>query len=89
MSSLDNQNSVELQNIANMDRIRNAFKPKPAYEPLLAHDRDDEHGTEYEDEGAAEEEFPFSWVEYSIFLLMGVAMLWAWSVKQPFPERPV
>jgi solute carrier family 29 (equilibrative nucleoside transporter), member 1/2/3 len=23
---------------------------------------------------------PFSWLEYSIFLLLGVAMLWAWLV---------
>jgi equilibrative nucleoside transporter 1/2/3 len=80
MPTLSNeQDSVELQELANMDRIRNAFKPKQAYEPLLAHDdRDDDDGTDYEDEGAAVEEFPFSWVEYSIFLLMGVAMLWAW-----------
>jgi equilibrative nucleoside transporter 1/2/3 len=78
MPSLDDQRSIELQNIADMDRLRNAFKPKQAYEPLLAHDQDDEDGTEYEDEGLAAEEFPFSWVEYSIFLLLGVAMLWAW-----------
>lgn len=23
-------------------------------------------------------EVPFSWVEYGIFMLLGVAMLWAW-----------
>ena len=78
MPSLDDHRSIELQNIAEMDRLRNAFKPKQAYEPLLAHDQDDEDGTEYEDEEIAAEEFPFSWVEYSIFLLLGVAMLWAW-----------
>jgi solute carrier family 29 (equilibrative nucleoside transporter), member 1/2/3 len=76
---LSEQHSVELQELANMDRIRNAFKPKQAYEPLPAHDdRDADDGTDYEEEGAAVEESPFSWVEYSIFLLMGVAMLWAW-----------
>ena len=78
MPSVDNHRSIELQNIADMDKLRNAFKPKQAYEPLLAHDRDDEEGTEYGDEELAAEEFPFSWVEYSIFLLLGVAMLWAW-----------
>jgi hypothetical protein len=25
-------------------------------------------------------EIPFSWVEYAIFVLLGVAMLWAWYV---------
>jgi len=30
------------------------------------------------------EEGPFSWFEYSIFLLLGIAMLWAWYVVQ-FP----
>lgn len=87
MPPLEDQHSVELQNIANMDRIRNALKPKQAYEPLLAQDdQDDEGGTEYEDEGDAVEELPFSWVEYSIFLLLGVAMLWAWYVGQE--QRP-
>lgn len=75
----DEHTSLELQDLASMDRIRNAFKPNQAYEPLLAqNDRDDDNGTESEDEGPAVEDFPFSWVEYSIFLLLGVAMLWAW-----------
>lgn len=73
------QPSVELQDFTNMDRIRDAFKPKQAYEPLLAHDdRDEDNETDHEEEEAVAEEFPFSWVEYSIFLLLGVAMLWAW-----------
>lgn len=31
-------------------------------------------------EGEVEEEAPFSWFEYSIFALIGVAMLWAWNM---------
>ncbi|KAK3302211.1 nucleoside transporter-domain-containing protein [Chaetomium strumarium] len=61
-----------------MDRIKAFFAPAKAsaaeYEPLA----DDESGTlagsTYE-EGA-----PFSWIEYSIFALIGVAMLWAWNM---------
>ena len=30
--------------------------------------------------GESEEEAPFSWFEYSIFALIGVAMLWAWNM---------
>ena len=79
MPALEHHFSVELEDFSEMDRIRNALKPKQAYEPLLAQDdRDDDDGTEYEDEGSVAEEFPFSWIEYSIFLLLGVAMLWAW-----------
>ena len=29
------------------------------------------------------DEVPFSWVEYSIFTLLGVAMLWAWYPPSP------
>jgi len=67
----------ELQALSNMDRIKNLFRGRPSYEPI--HDgthRDDEDahdGSEYGEAGP-----PFSWVEYSIFLLLGVAMLWAW-----------
>lgn len=32
-----------------------------------------------DDESFPEEE-PFSWLEYSIFLLLGIAMLWAWNM---------
>lgn len=78
-SRSNKQAPVELQDFAEMDRLRNAFKPKQAYEPLLARDNtEDEDGTDYEEDQADVEEFPFSWVEYSIFLLLGVAMLWAW-----------
>lgn len=35
----------------------------------------------------AEEEVPFSWLEYSIFALLGVAMLWAWYVVPQSPRQ--
>lgn len=33
-----------------------------------------------------EEAVPFSWLEYSIFALLGVAMLWAWYVVLQSPR---
>jgi hypothetical protein len=62
-----------------MDRIKAFFAPPKAsaeeYEPLA----DDDSGTL---EGSIYEEgTPFSWIEYSIFALIGVAMLWAWYVS--------
>ncbi|KAL2188637.1 hypothetical protein L209DRAFT_751662 [Thermothelomyces heterothallicus CBS 203.75] len=61
-----------------MNRIRAFFAPPKAsaseYEPLA----DDESGTL---RGSTREEAaPFSWVEYCIFALIGVAMLWAWNM---------
>lgn len=61
-----------------MDRIRALFAPKKGneqeYEPLT-----DESGA-LDESGylPGREEVPFSWLEYSIFALIGVAMLWAW-----------
>ena len=60
-----------------MEGVRNLFRRKPAapaYEPLAGgSERPD--GQRIEDEEDAQ---PFSWLEYSVFLLLGVAMLWAW-----------
>lgn len=55
-----------------MDRIRNALKQRrsPAYEPL------DDDSDSNEPQRARKPRF--SWLEYSIFLLLGVSMLWAW-----------
>lgn len=39
------------------------------------HDSYDRHG-----------ETPFSWLEYGIFALLGVAMLWAWYVVLHIPS---
>ena len=34
----------------------------------------------YDNYDGGEEEVPFSWFEYAIFVLLGMAMLWAWYV---------
>ncbi|RMZ75009.1 hypothetical protein DV737_g5517, partial [Chaetothyriales sp. CBS 132003] len=73
----------ELQPVSKMDRLKKLFKPEPAYEPIHdagagedgvfdAADADYETG---QTGGAA-----FAWIDYSIFLLLGVAMLWAWNM---------
>ena len=70
--------SIELKPVPKMDRLRDLFQSTPAYEPIHTqqHEEDDDSvsdETQMEVEGPA-----FSWVEYSIFLLLGIAMLWAW-----------
>lgn len=63
-----------------MDRIKRFFEPSPAYLPIDSNadegDQDDE-STHVLGEGDAPS---FSRIEYSIFLLLGVAMLWAWNM---------
>jgi equilibrative nucleoside transporter 1/2/3 len=73
-----------------IDKVRNLFRKsadvEQEYEPL---DGDanalDEEGRRpvlilpEEEDGVGQSE-PFSWLEYSIFLLLGIAMLWAWCV---------
>ena len=56
-----------------MDRLRKALKQRrssPAYEPL-DDDADNNHV-----QGPHKQRF--SRFEYSIFLLLGISMLWAW-----------
>ncbi|RMZ92361.1 hypothetical protein DV736_g390, partial [Chaetothyriales sp. CBS 134916] len=74
--------SHELQPISNMDRLKKLFKPEPTYEPIQ-----DARGEEDDAVDAAETDYEteqigsaFSWIDYSIFLLLGVAMLWAWNM---------
>ena len=65
-----------------MERVRRARRRQPAstsiseYEPLT----NDEEATALEGSTQldGQHELPFSWFEYSIFALLGVAMLWAW-----------
>lgn len=72
--------SHELRSLPRMNRIKQFFEPSPAYTPIET-DHDDE-----DDDGESSQtihesaESPFSWLEYSIFLLLGVAMLWAWNM---------
>ena len=58
---------------ARMERLRNILKKRrssPTYEPL-----DDGSGDLPPGRSCKER---FSWLEYGIFLLLGISMLWAW-----------
>ncbi|EGS20647.1 putative nucleoside transporter protein [Thermochaetoides thermophila DSM 1495] len=60
-----------------MERLRTLFtpsKPSPG-----EYQRLDEEEADIQ-EGECEEEVPFSWAEYFIFVLIGVAMLWSWNM---------
>ncbi|KAH7252239.1 nucleoside transporter-domain-containing protein [Fusarium tricinctum] len=67
-----------------MERVRRALGRQNSststseYEPLTGN----EEATPLEGSTVLEgqHELPFSWVEYSIFALLGVAMLWAWNM---------
>jgi equilibrative nucleoside transporter 1/2/3 len=68
-----------------IDRLKAIFAaPKKGdeaeYEPLTDDGPDSGtiEGSTYTVTDAGVEEVPFSWLEYSIFTLLGVAMLWAW-----------
>jgi equilibrative nucleoside transporter 1/2/3 len=74
-----------------IDKVRNLFRKsadvEQEYEPIEsdASALDEEARRPVlilpeEEEGGGESE-PFSWLEYSIFLLLGIAMLWAWYVE--------
>lgn len=57
-----------------MERIRNALRQRlssPIYEAI-----DDDPDNESTHQRAPK--LRFSWLEYSIFLLLGISMLWAW-----------
>lgn len=66
-----------------MNRVKKFFEPSQAYTPV--NDSTDRDDSDHEDETSsqtleADHEAPFSWLEYSIFLLLGIAMLWAWNM---------
>lgn len=79
---------INIANIFRMDRIKQIFAPPKAlhdgeYERLadgftdgFTDDLGTLEGSVYDDD----EDAPFSWVEYGIFALIGVAMLWAWNM---------
>ncbi|KAF2634791.1 nucleoside transporter family [Massarina eburnea CBS 473.64] len=59
-----------------MERIREIFRrelSETPYEPL-------EGGSEHPDGERIEHGERFSWIDYGVFLLLGVAMLWAWNM---------
>ncbi len=62
-----------------MDRVRKALKGQrprsPSYEPLNA----EANGLDGDESGPAyAHPAHSSWLNYAIFLLLGVSMLWAW-----------
>lgn len=64
--------------ISAMERIRSLFT-KPVddgqeYTPLGRDTEDSDEATLT----SVQEQEPFSWLEYTVFLLLGIAMLWAW-----------
>lgn len=72
--------TYELSDLSGMERIKRLFEPAPAYAPV-----DTTPEQEEEDDSSSQtlgdgDGPPFSWLEYSIFLLLGVAMLWAWNM---------
>ncbi|CCD55440.1 hypothetical protein ACHAPC_007153 [Botrytis cinerea] len=76
-NSIDNRTAV--------DRLRALFNnpnPEPEYEPISSSSsihEDDVRRPVLVLPDQAETE-PFSWFEYGIFMLIGVAMLWAWNM---------
>ena len=75
--------AIELEPLPKMDRLRKMFTREPAYQPLESGDNrasDDAYSDDGFDEGVTVEQDEFSWIEYSVFLLLGMAMLWAWFV---------
>ena len=60
-----------------LDRVRRAWKGEQEYEPL---ENSVTEGSDREHNLPAGKKHRFSWIEYSIFLLLGVSMLWAWNM---------
>lgn len=56
-----------------MERLQRWFGRRPSYEPLLREENEQDEPTSTEHTQSA-----FSWLDYCIFLLVGVSMLWAW-----------
>jgi equilibrative nucleoside transporter 1/2/3 len=67
-----------------MDRLRSMFAPadkadEGEFQPLIEDSETGSlDGSTYTVSDAGVEEVPFSWAEYCIFVLLGVAMLWSW-----------
>ncbi|KAL7626249.1 hypothetical protein AAE478_003019 [Parahypoxylon ruwenzoriense] len=64
-----------------MDRFRSFFQKREddheeEYQPL----NEESRSIEPSPERPENDDIPFSWIEYGIFALLGVAMLWAWNM---------
>jgi hypothetical protein len=72
------ESTFELQQVPiNMGFFRSR---QQEYQPVPGDTRADGDDESAQDETEATTGFetPFSWIEYAIFLLLGIAMLWAW-----------
>ncbi|KAH0289115.1 hypothetical protein M436DRAFT_84023 [Aureobasidium namibiae CBS 147.97] len=58
-----------------MDRVRKIWQQEQEYEPIEGGSADEE-----QERQELRESTSFSWTEYLIFMLLGVAMLWAWNM---------
>jgi equilibrative nucleoside transporter 1/2/3 len=56
-----------------MERVKALLRRRSSYEPL-------EDGSQSRDGERTDQPKSqiFSWIDYSVFFLLGVAMLWAW-----------
>lgn len=72
-----------------MDQAKRLLKRTPSYEPLTG---DDGSGEENGHEGTSapppDTRVSYSTIEYAVYMLLGVAMLWAWYVSIPFNTLP-
>ncbi|KAF2456530.1 nucleoside transporter family [Lineolata rhizophorae] len=58
-----------------MDRIRKTFRRRESYEPL--------EGGSVRPDGEridGDDKQPFNWIDYNVFFLLGISMLWAWNM---------
>ncbi|KIW44648.1 uncharacterized protein PV06_03103 [Exophiala oligosperma] len=75
--------TFELQELSSMGWIKSLFGSRQDYEPLQdGAERDDGSNSSHDEDipGEEMEAAAFSWLEYGIFLLLGIAMLWAWNM---------
>ena len=63
-----------------MERIKAWLRREPEYEPLVDGGGTDAGEPERADHDTTPRVQTFSWTEYAIFLLLGIAMLWAWNM---------
>lgn len=83
-----------------IDKVRALFRKSDAeqtYQPLESESSAIDEGVgrpvifapddQEPEQDKADEGEPFSWFEYSIFLLLGIAMLWAWYVAPALRKR--
>ncbi|KAF2722241.1 hypothetical protein K431DRAFT_284190 [Polychaeton citri CBS 116435] len=63
-----------------MDRLRQLLRPEQPYEPIEDRAPDEVEGGEDGDADSLKKQRSFSYIDYAIFLLLGISMLWAWNM---------